>query len=349
MESLNRSYDFVETLVGNTPAYSRDRYKAIPLASGAYADKAARRFPIDSKNATYRSYCHALVTGANEPVVKTIEQAGRAYGISDDLQKVAGAIALRERGRSDYQKVASALDRAERPSGLALPNRMDLQVIDPLEIQKTAQKVMSREFLQNTKPSDVQKAASNIVAAARYFAMQESQIPRWIQKTAGNRFIDETILNIQLNRRKERAPAAFHPVYDSMKEAAQVRTSTMDEGLALADTLFEADKCARINGMWGDGALLYPLDTVMSGVSEDEFQKIASSMIELNGVQVPVEAIANIPSGEIVRAFDGAGVEKIATIFDFERDMVAAHDAAAALEPVQQQVLLELAAKHAKR
>lgn len=267
------------------------------LSAVSFADRVNRALPLHTKEACYMSTVYALHAGTFNGVIKErLEKAAHAYGIAEELDEVKKAF----EPKTEEVHVPSVIQHAlyvKSASG-QLQGVYPLRVDSPEEIRSTMDKVQN-EFLDGTLPLSLFKnAASRLVGMAKEAGCADAA-QRGLYKTIATPRLpefDKMAVQLKIN-------APFYPEeiadelsksWESLRKEASEGNYSKDFGKRLmefCDTCMEVDiateaatKCAGYQD---------PYSCIFTGYSSEELHKMASSVFEVYGQCVPMEALTD--------------------------------------------------------
>lgn len=267
------------------------------LSAISFADRVNRALPLHTKEACYMSTVYALNAGTFNGVIKErLEKAARAYGITGELEEVKKAFET----KIEEVHVPSVLQHAlyvKSASG-QLQGVYPLRSDSPEEIRATMDKVEG-EFLDGTLPLPLFKnAAVRLVGMAKAAGCEDAAQKGLYKTIATPRLPEFDKMAVQLKINAPFYPEGVAEELSSSWEALQKEASegscSKDFGkrlMAFCDTCMEVDiatgtaiKCAGYQD---------PYSCIFTGYSSEELHKMASSVFEVYGQCVPMDALTD--------------------------------------------------------
>jgi hypothetical protein len=270
-----------------TASFNKEGVEDLP--SSVFAWEAERRFPVHTKEDTIASVLYRSKLGSDVP--KYVDE------------KLAKAVEIHQ---IDEHIFATTKLAATTEPVYALPEDKRLPLNNPGQI-KVAEHVLLRDFerLPLEKRADT---FSRLAIAAR---KHEIELQPLTQKMAGMTISNTATLRKWLEARatvtQEKISAAFDTLADGLANAPehiQDRTSLVK----LASTIDQLDRKAGLNKYY-DRKLPDPLQTVFNT------EKIAMEMVDVAGMQVPVETLMQLPP-EIWEQVDAPELAELAQAGD---------------------------------
>lgn len=309
------------------PIYQADRMVGLPdyvkqaaqispgelddMDSIAFADGAAREFPIHTKAATWLSAAYAAGTGLfDNPVVpghigERIKSAAAFHEITSDVDTLLAAFAshVKEAAAPEIS-YALSVDFGDHGGALGVQNFYPLQ--DVYDIVKSARDMLNDLEGGRLPVNYFRDASQELVKAARAESVNFDDIhPRVL--AAGD----------------ERLPDYEHALLcaDLRKNAG-----VDDEGLELYKAAalgakHEPGEIARWVDLWLDLDSTYgvkyaqhqpnPYEAFFAGPQVPDLDKVASAVVVIESVMVPKAVIADLPEDAIRRNFSKEAADKI--------------------------------------
>lgn len=288
--NLLKSASAVQALGAAAPDYARTLVLNDKLSDAAFAN-GDRRFPIHDKSATYHSHALALVEGADTKTASIIRDAGVAHGIDEDLTRMTQVVDAYESSQAAAEKSA-AVEPDPNLNYHALPSRGLYPINTMAALEDSARKVAS--VIPKLTAKETFEACNNILNNADYFKLARGYLPEVIETMGELRVPDAATVNIEIDARLKRADASWHDAYEAVRKVAMGIDIYGPEIIELAEVLADTDKQAGLQSMWGM-ELNHPVAVILSGPTHTEVSKLASHMVLLAGVPVPVAAVRSIP------------------------------------------------------
>lgn len=278
---------------------SEESLTTIPegLSDISFADRRNRALPLHTKEACYMSTVYALHAGVFDGVIKNrLEKAANAYGISEELDAVKKAFETKTQ-EVHVPSVSQHALYVKSASG-TLQGIYPVRVDSPEEIRATMDKVQG-EFLEGTLPLPLFKSAAvRLVNMAKEAGCEDAAQQGLFRTIATPRLpeFDKMAVQLQINSSfyPEDVADELNASWNQLKKEAAEGNCSKDFGKRLmdfCDSCMEVDiatevatKCAGYQD---------PYSCVFTGYSSEDLHKMASSVFEVYGQCVPMDALTD--------------------------------------------------------
>lgn len=273
------------------------------LPGTAFAYPSKRVLPINTAGNVWNSYLYFRSYPEQFSKVATyLEQsfnlAAASFGIEDDLKHIDTTILgiEKEASASDQPKFALTFEKEGTEHNY-------FPINDIFEIEESAREVINQS---HKIPIEWQKSACEAIVEAakeyedvllpdRVIRLGEKRLPdfEFAEKIASTRrwvIQDEEYLNI---------------VKDIVKSASEDSEDNLDNYINL---WLDVD---RLNDVKYSHGVLSPYDAFYSGMTEDEFTKLANDNAVIHDVLVPMDNFRNLSKDKIARNFTNETADKI--------------------------------------
>jgi hypothetical protein len=277
----------IDELVG-TPAYVEQapvitKEATEKLCNAAFAHPSKREFPCHTKVATYLSYAY-LMGSTKTPdakLVANIKSAGAAFGITADLEKIDTAVAGVKSASVPEKLFALPAGTVEKHADT---NFYPLN--DAIEIEASAHQLLNDR--KRMSAGIFHKAATAIVKAAAQYP--GCVLPEKVAAAGVDRYPDfEYATKIAGNRRfVVKHPEALELYADLVKVA-----SASDADAEKVASLWE--ELDQRLGVKYENGIVDPYAAIYSGTPKAEVEKLASEVVIISDVPVPMSVIAKLP------------------------------------------------------
>ena len=306
----------------------------------AFADPAAREYPVHTKAATWLSAAYCLGTDSDEKKMGIIKAAADTWGISEDIDALEIALASHVKAASEpVSRYALTVDFGEHGPG---GTRNFYPINDPSEIAVAARN-MTKGAADRTLPLEYFRAGSiELVKAAREMHMDMNDIHPRVLAIGEERLPDfDNALEIAELRKHAGVDTEGLELYKLAALGAQNEPQEIDKWL---DLWLDLDHTYQVK--YSSVLLPDPFVAFFAGESLAVIDKMATEMVLVGDVMIPKTVFAGVPSVRIEQHFS-----KSACVSIQEAQGVAsatphlATDKLASLSPSETKTLLEVLLK----
>lgn len=285
---------FLSNSEGGLPAYMRDVFDAPAtshLKSAAFAG-ATRNHPCYDRVSTYASAVNLLASGEQSSgTYERIKVAARVHGIEDDL-----AAAERALGTPVVEPV---LEKAACALSVDMGDtHLDLYPTGSLYDLEESARGLQRDILDNRIPIDwAKEAAEHIVEAAKTYS--DASLPDSVVELGTPRLPDlEKAASVDSfrSRRLGLSTEDAEIFSDLVKAAAE----DPDALPAIVELYTELDSRLQIKY---SSVIPNPYTVFYGGASLDSIEKLASEVVVIDDVLVPLAVVATVKPSRIKAAF----------------------------------------------
>lgn len=322
------------------------------LASAAFADPEHRLYPCNTKEACWMSAVHYMGRGGEDPrVLGVIEKMADWHGIREDVDKAVAALAE----EASMEKGASADDAGERSYALVLegedgsetgyyPVNSAVEIIDSSE--RAADDYRSRAL----PLPQFRKVAAVICDAAEEAGVGMEPLAGDVVRHGVRRLPDPYSGQVVIAMRKSAGidTTPYEMLLGALREGLEKAASTalcIDVANDVAGRMFAIDNAYGLN--YGP-RMVDPFTAIFCGPPEEDLEKFASSVVQVDDVHVPVVDFLNLSDDRIDATFSKAAAlsvkEAKASLSgagaQSAEDCAAASDKIASMSPEARKVLL---------
>ena len=275
------------------------------LADTAFADK-ARQYPMHTKEATYASAVAAFGTGLGEPMLGRIKLAARMHGIEAE---VAAAEAL------FIQTKSAAVEPAAVPANFALQveTANGLESFYPVDgeynLEKSARALLE-DMNSGKLPIDWARQAACAIVKAAEAGGTLAYLPRRVLVLGEERLPD---LEKAADLTAYRCTYLGHPpgtreLYLDVVKSAAANPEDLDTYVQLYRDI---DETLHVKY---SSLVPHPYEVFYGGMKLAEVTKLASQVVMVSDVMVPLDVFQRVPENEITRHFrkDACAIVKAA-------------------------------------
>lgn len=266
------------------------------LASVAFADPAAREFPIHTKIATFLSCAYAGLEGLRGPLQERLVTAARQWGIEDDVaQYFADTTKVAANPHCGYGLV---LDTPEGQVGHFPCRDRDETTASLQEIDRT---ISSAKWSQ-LDAGQIKKACVELTRMAAHFKID---VPAKITDIATRLPDPDTAIKLASLRARLTDDEEIRNLYIEAAEAAKRQPARIDECM---NVWLDLD---RHLGVKYSSCFPSPWAAFHSGVTEQQLDQITSANVFIGDVPIPKTVIAAMPDTLVTTKFAAADQEVI--------------------------------------
>ena len=295
----------IDELVG-TPEYVEQaavitKEATAGLAQVAFAHPTKREFPCFNKVSTYLSYAY-LMGSTKSPdarLVENIKTAATAFGITADLEKIDAALANVKSASTPEMLFALPAGSVEKHADT---NFYPLN--DVVEVEASAHQLLNDRARM---PAGLfHKAALAIVKAAANYS--GCVLPAKVAAAGVDRYPDfEYATKIAANRKfVVKQPEALELYADLVK----VASASDAEAEKIASLWEELDQSFGVK--YEDG-IVDPYAAIYSGTPKAEVEKLATEVVLIADVPVPVSVISRLPEEGFAQRFSAKTAAALVT------------------------------------
>lgn len=319
------------------------------LASTAFADPENRLYPCNTKEACWMSAVHYTGRGGDDQrIIGNIEKMADWHGIREDVDRAVEALAS-----ASMEKSAGVDEPVERNYALVLeddngvgrgyyPVNGEVEIIDSSE--RAADDYRSRAL----PLPQFRKVAAAICDAAEAAGVGTSPLAGDVVRHGVRRLPDPYSGQVVIAMRKSAGidTTPYELLLGALREGLEKAASTaacMDVAQDVAGRMFAIDEAYGLN--YGP-RMVDPFTAIFCGPPEDDLEKFASSVVQVDGVYVPVVDFMNISDDRIDATFSktaALAVKEAKASLAGEcsaEDCAAASDKIASMSPEARKVLL---------
>jgi len=293
----------IDELVG-TPAYVEQTPVITKEATShlnrvAFADPARREFPCHTAASTYLSYAYlrGSLGHQDERIASNIKAAATAFGITADIEKVDAALATVKAASVPEKKFALPAGSVEK---YADTNFYPLNNL--VEIESSAHQLLND---RTRMPVGLfHKAATAVVKAST--AYPGCVLPAKVAAAGIERCPDfEYATKIAGNRKfVVRDPEALELYADLVKVA-----SASDADAAKVASLWE--ELDTKFGVKYENGIVDPYTAIYSGIPVEEVEKLATQVVLIADVPVPLDVVTKLPEEGFAQRFSAKTAAKL--------------------------------------
>ena len=327
----------IDELVG-TPAYV-EQTPVITKEATAHLDRVAfahpsrREFPCHSKAATYLSYAYLVgsTKTPDEKIVANIKTAAAAFGITADLEKIDAALANVKSASAPEVLFALPAGSVEKHADT---NFYPLN--DQVEIEASAHQLLND---RSRMPAGLfHKAATAIMKAAAGYP--GCVLPAKVAAAGVDRYPDlEYAAKIAGNRKFVVKQAEALELYADLVKVASASDAEAEKVASLWEELDQKFGVRYENG------IVDPYTAIYSGTPKAEVEKLATQVVIIADVPVPLTVVAALPEEGFAQRFSAKTAAQLVAWKKSANAAIASARIAEFEVPVQKEVLrLALAA-----
>lgn len=311
------------------------------LPSVAFADSFRRHMPIHTKAATFLSAVGALVYDYPSETgwENRLKAACASYGIVEEVKKAHAVLGVvgdpyHEKAAEETPKIAYALELVPAPD--QEPLRF-YPINSAEQVESSALKMAADMHQEKLPQSWFAEAADRFVKAASEFGLPITALPRTVRELAEDRLPSPEYLGEQIERRKKQAALAEDAV-TIYREAVQ---AVLDKEASALEAAHVWELADRKLGIRYTDTLACPVASFRSGMTRENFEKMAGSVVPVAGVTVPFNQLQLLQDAAVAAMLP----QKIAAVVFQAKGAPSGLKAAAtlgALDEAEQLLVLEL-------
>jgi hypothetical protein len=285
----------IEDMLGNFPDYVKNAYdnnrseQVKTLHQSAFANPAAREFPINTPEHTFLSYAYCKAAAIqDETLTGNIKQAAVRHGI--DLTNVDQALFKKEASAADKAKqFAVSIDTGAQGVKFYYP------LHDDLAIEKSARDLA--EDFDRIPLEAFRHGALNIVKAAKANGISIDTLPHRIRYTGAHREFNYKFASQAVRQRQKALGEDAAAIYGEIIKSASVDVEHVNDYVNL---FMELDE---VNGIKYATEMLNPFEAFFSGHDIDEIEKTANAYVVVSEAPIPINEFTELAADKVEKDF----------------------------------------------
>lgn len=295
----------------NFPKYAKEytipnKEEIEKISAFGFADPVNRLHPIHCKEAAFISGVYLHGQGKDHtPEMIMVKRAASIFGVADDLENVISEMDAFE-AKSAAAKVVPMDDEYAMTVNVDGATENFYPLNNEVQTQKSAQEFYN-DFMENKFPADwAHVVAKNIVKKAKEQDLPFESLPERVVTLGTERLVNfDTAEKLAAMRKYDGADENAVKIYEDIAKAASSDRDNLDEYLKLW-----ADMDMSQGISYAD--TFTPQEAFFTGVSIDDLEKMASNVVLIDGVMVPVEDFTKLSEENIRHNFR----DEIADVID---------------------------------
>ena len=269
------------------------------LASAAFADKQNRLHPIHTKEATILSGIYLEGVGlGNSKAMGNVKAAASVFGVLEDLESVLKDLSSSiEKSANDKSNnignevYAITIEFDSEKTASFYPIGNDVQI-------RASAVALNNSLLEGKIPSDwAHTAAVSIVKAAKKAGLHDNDMPARIRRMGIERLVDfDHAKEAATLRQYDGVPTECVELYSDIVKAAEENPESVQECIKLWSDL---DMTHNVKY----ASTFTPEEAFYAGERLDRLEKMATEVVLIQDVMVPVKEFASLADTRVNNNF----------------------------------------------